>query len=260
MASVDPADPSSSPGSASSRGPTVEDVLSSDHVWYHTIDLGGGLVTPGRVDLRPYVVHARFPDDLTGCRALDVGTFDGFWAFELERRGAAVVAIDTETIPWPDTPAKHAPSITPSVAGAGFRLLHRYFDSSVDYRLVRTAELTLDAIGELVDLAFVGAILLHLQNPLAALERVRSVLAPGGQIVVMEPVDGPLTEAYPNEPVARWLAEAVKISMWYPNAVCLQQWIDTAGFVDIEMGDQIWYTDTSGVRQLTQTVFGRNPS
>ena len=34
------------------------------------------------------------PRDLRGRRALDIGTFDGFWAFELERRGAEVVAID----------------------------------------------------------------------------------------------------------------------------------------------------------------------
>ena len=35
------------------------------------------------------------PASLAGKTALDVGTADGFWAFEMERRGAArVVAID----------------------------------------------------------------------------------------------------------------------------------------------------------------------
>jgi len=44
------------------------------------------------------------PADLSGRRALDVGTFDGFWAFELERRGAEVVAADLERfdeVEWP---------------------------------------------------------------------------------------------------------------------------------------------------------------
>ena len=38
---------------------------------------------------------SRCPQSLRGKRCLDVGTYDGFWAFEMERRGAAeVVAVD----------------------------------------------------------------------------------------------------------------------------------------------------------------------
>src|SRR3954464_2618660 len=68
-----------------------------------TIELAPGVVTPGRADWR----HVRgyvLPGDLRGRRALDVGTFDGFWAFELERRGAEVVAIDVGAVDeaqWP---------------------------------------------------------------------------------------------------------------------------------------------------------------
>src|ERR687895_1108727 len=62
--------------------------------WYHTQELAPGLVTPGMFDLRPYVDRYGLPEDLSGKRCLDVGTFEGFWAFELERRGAEVVAID----------------------------------------------------------------------------------------------------------------------------------------------------------------------
>src|SRR3546814_5901121 len=59
--------------------------------WYHTIDLGNGVVTPGEYDHRPAVRHVPLPDRLDGLRCLDVGTHDGFWAFEMERRGAAEV-------------------------------------------------------------------------------------------------------------------------------------------------------------------------
>ena len=58
--------------------------------WYHTIEIAPGVRTPGLVDLRS-VAPRVLPDDLSGVRALDVGTFDGFWAFELERRRAAEV-------------------------------------------------------------------------------------------------------------------------------------------------------------------------
>ena len=63
--------------------------------WYHTIDLAPGVVTKGVYDLRRLVGSVGIPDDLTGCTALDIGTANGFWAFEMERRGASrVVAVD----------------------------------------------------------------------------------------------------------------------------------------------------------------------
>src|SRR5215218_3870955 len=63
-------------------------------VWYHTIDLAAGVTTPGWFDLRPVVDQMPWPD-VRGKRCLDVGTYDGFLAFEMERRGAAeVVATD----------------------------------------------------------------------------------------------------------------------------------------------------------------------
>src|ERR1051325_5087827 len=65
-------------------------------LWYHTIELTGGVVTPGWFDLRPVVDKLPWPD-VQGKRCLDVGTYDGFLAFEMERRGAAeVVALDID--------------------------------------------------------------------------------------------------------------------------------------------------------------------
>src|SRR3712207_3284092 len=63
--------------------------------WYHTIELAPGVVTPGWHDTRPIVSQIPLPASLAGKRCLDVGAVDGFWAFEMERRGAQeVVAID----------------------------------------------------------------------------------------------------------------------------------------------------------------------
>src|ERR687890_643822 len=73
--------------------------------WYHTLELGDGVVTPGMFDHRPILGKYPLPDDLTGMRCLDVATMDGFWAFEMERRGAAsVTALDLEDpaqLDWP---------------------------------------------------------------------------------------------------------------------------------------------------------------
>ena len=63
--------------------------------WWHTIEVAAGVVTPGGWDLRATAGRLPWPVVLAGMRCLDLGTMDGFWACELEHRGAAeVVAID----------------------------------------------------------------------------------------------------------------------------------------------------------------------
>ncbi len=87
--------PTFSPEQASAAlerlGPGVDEID-----WYHTQELAPGLVTPGMFDLRPYVDRYGLPESIAGMRVLDVGTFEGFWAFEMERRGAEVVALDID--------------------------------------------------------------------------------------------------------------------------------------------------------------------
>src|SRR6201995_5259916 len=66
--------------------------------WYHTMRLPQGIVTPGNFNTLEELERVPLPSSLDGRRCLDVGTADGFWAFEMERRGAAeVVAIDLPT-------------------------------------------------------------------------------------------------------------------------------------------------------------------
>lgn len=68
--------------------------IAEHRFWYHTLEVAPGVTTPGVFDLRPIVERLPWPD-VRGKRCLDIGTFDGFFAFELERRGASeVVATD----------------------------------------------------------------------------------------------------------------------------------------------------------------------
>ncbi|HEU4939440.1 MAG TPA: hypothetical protein VFT39_23490, partial [Vicinamibacterales bacterium] len=63
--------------------------------WYHTIDLGGGVVTPGVDDSPVRLARVQLPPSLEGKTVLDIGAWDGFFSFECERRRAArVVAAD----------------------------------------------------------------------------------------------------------------------------------------------------------------------
>ena len=64
--------------------------------WWHKIDLGNGIVTPGYDQSSTKLKKLKIPKDLSGKTVLDIGAWDGFFSFEAERRGAKrVLAIDS---------------------------------------------------------------------------------------------------------------------------------------------------------------------
>ena len=75
----------------------IERLVAEHGRWWHEIELAPGIVTPGDDSNRmklPILDALGLPRDLRGQRALDIGCSDGYFSFELERRGADVVAID----------------------------------------------------------------------------------------------------------------------------------------------------------------------
>lgn len=62
--------------------------------WYHTVDLGDGVVTPGQYDYRESVGAFPFPQDMSGLTMLEIGSATGFFTFEAERRGATVTSVE----------------------------------------------------------------------------------------------------------------------------------------------------------------------
>src|SRR5437763_12747613 len=132
--------------------------------WYHTIELAPDLVTDGWFDLRPYVPRYGLPDSLAGKRALDIGTWDGFWAFEMERRGAEVVALDLDDehdLDWP--PRKRPATYSTTPRGAGFHLAKEILGSRVE-RITRSIyNATPEELGHF-DLIFCGSVVLNLRD------------------------------------------------------------------------------------------------
>jgi tRNA (mo5U34)-methyltransferase len=204
--------------------------------WYHTLELAPGVVTPGRLDTRRVVDSIPFPRSLAGRRCLDVGTFNGFWAFEMERRGAAeVVAIDVlDPHEW-DWPVNSDPRTIEAIGrrqagGAGFDLAKRELRSSVQ-RVDRSVyELDEAEMGRF-DLAYVGSLLIHLRDPIRALERVRAVCE--GTLIVVDGIDLALSTLMPRRPVAR-LDGRGRPWWWYSNAAGLARMIEVAGFEILE--------------------------
>jgi tRNA (mo5U34)-methyltransferase len=207
-------------------------------VWYHSIELRPGEVTPGQVDLRTLPAKL-FPDDLRGVRALDAGTFDGFWAFELEKRGAEVVAIDVEKIDdaqWPPLQRERLRVEADELGielGSGFRTAAAALGSRVERIVCDVRELDPDRIGGPVDLAFCGALLLHLRDPVGSLERLHATLRPGGRLVLLEPIAVRETLLSPRRPVARFETLSTTFNWWRPNLATLTAWLRTAGFTTV---------------------------
>src|SRR5438445_9948987 len=168
--------------------------------WYHTMELAPGVETPGWHDTRPIVAELPLPASLAGKRCLDVGTFDGFWAFELERRGAEeVVAIDVlDPKAW-DWPANSNPEAIRAIGarkanGVGFEIARDALGSSVKRHELSVYDADPTAIGTF-DVVYLGSLLLHLQNPVQALQAIHRVCR--GELVIVDAVDARLTKRWP---------------------------------------------------------------
>ena len=215
------------------------EAIAANPGWYHTIELAPGVVTPGQIDLRKTVSKV-LPDDLAGKRALDVGTFDGFWAFEMERRGADVVAIDVPALEAAEWPAINRARLEAQARewglelGRGFRLAAEALGSSVERVECHVQQLARERIGGPVDFVFSGAILLHLRDPVGALERIHGVLEPGGMLVILEPFSTRTTIRSPRGAVADFQPLSTPFNWWLPNLAALRGWLAAAQFEAIQ--------------------------
>jgi tRNA (mo5U34)-methyltransferase len=199
--------------------------------WYHTIDLAPGLVTAGWFDMRPYVKHYGLPERMEGMRVLDVGTWDGFWAFEMERRGAEVFALDVDNESEYDWPPRRRPAIfSEEFRGVGFELAHEILGSKVQRVHCNIYDASPERLGTF-DLVFCGTVLLHLRDQLLALERLASVT--DGRFIFADEYDR-LSSLVPF-PVSRYHADRdLAVVFWLPAKKTWRRMLWTAGFEDVE--------------------------
>ncbi len=232
--------------------------------WYHTIDLGHGVVTPGFIDNRATVPLFGLPEDLTGRRGLDIGTYDGFWSFEMERRGATeVVGIDVDSplehdIPrlaklkamrergeqqdshrkiWNDQQA----SIGIEYPGQGFQLAKQILGSKAERRAVNVYDVSPERLG-MFDVVLISQLLLRLRDPQTVIENMFSVSR--GCAIVAEPYDPQLEEM--DRPVSEFTGTGVMGIWWRHSIKSMRRMMEIAGFDPIEEVSRFEATNRAG--------------
>jgi tRNA (mo5U34)-methyltransferase len=135
--------------------------------WFHSIDLGGGIITPGA---KAPPVHQRessaFFDrvQLSGRSVLDIGAWNGFYSFEAKRRGAERVLV-TDSYCW-----RH-----PVFQGRQtFELARRALSLDIEAQEIDVGEISTDTVGEFDVVLFLG-VFYHRYDAIDSLARAASV-------------------------------------------------------------------------------------
>ena len=233
----------------------------SDFFWYHTVELGDGLITPGTYDYRFNLDQFRFPEDMRGMKVLDVGSGTGFFAFEFERRGAEVVSVDLPSMADLDRfPGETLGQTILKVEGmmrehallnanqrkeifgidalkelhrthldGPFKFCHTRLKSKVKRCYTTIYELSRSKLGSSdFDLVFLGDVLLHTINPLQALAAVATLCR--GSLIVSQV----LAETSESRPLMLYVGGDQpgkdEVSWWWPNQLCFEQMLRKLGF------------------------------
>lgn len=203
-------------------------------LWYHTIDVVPGITTKGMFDNRHALSVIPFPD-LRGKRCLDVGTCDGLYAFHMERQGASeVIAVDLPDLGQLDYPPEilHHPTFDRSQTQVlprrtGFNLLHEVFESKVERRGCSIYDLSPEDLGKF-DVVVVASLLLHLRDPVRALDAVRGVVS--GDLIVADYIHTPLALRAGRRPLFELRGEGSDFQWWLGNDRGIRQLLHVGGF------------------------------
>ena len=185
--------------------------------WWHSIDLGHGVVTPGvhpLAELQDNWGHFKLPGSLAGKSLLDIGCWDGFYSFEAERRGAQVTSVDC----W---------------RPENFFKARQVLNSQAIFHELSVYEVNKEQLGAF-DVVFFLGVLYHLRHPLLALEQVCEVtrdfaIIESHIVDKLQASNDPLMEFYEFDELGGQYD-----NWWGPNVECLAQMARSAGFARIE--------------------------
>jgi tRNA (mo5U34)-methyltransferase len=189
--------------------------------WFHQIDLGHGIISPGIDDSATKLAWLDVPDSLSGKSVLDIGSYDGFFAFEAERRGAARVVASDEFC-W---------SLEGMGDGKGFDIAHWALGSKVEKKVISVEHISPETVGTF-DLVFFLGVLYHAPDPMRYLRNAYSVC---NELMIVEThIDGddydrPMMVFYPKDTL-----NSDSSNFWGPNSACASAMLYEVGFSKVE--------------------------
>lgn len=202
----------------------IETRINSVPHWYHRIEVAPGIVTPGINDSPANLRLFNFPENCKGMRVLDLGTRDGFFAFEFERRGAEVLAVDY-------FPADKT----------GFAVAAELLGSRVVHMQANIYDITPEKHGSF-DVVLMLGLIYHLPDPMLALNICRRVsrgklfletqvidrcfLQQDGSFIDLarlhpELANNPIMQFYPRKALNKDFT-----NYWAPNEVCMKRMLE----------------------------------
>ena len=194
--------------------------------WFHSIDLGNGIVTPGIKSKE--LLEAEFENAFRGVAVagktvLDVGAWNGAFTAEAARRGAAhITALDHVTWNIPIWQGR------------------RSFDLVMNEKAIPATAIDFDVDAPNMSLAHLGkfdvvlflGVFYHLKDPIAAL---REVAHAASEVLVVETyVDReldpkPAMVFYPGTELAN-----DPTNWWGPSCACIEALLKMIGFARVE--------------------------
>lgn len=192
--------------------------------WFHSIDLGNGVTTPGIKKAHHLMTEADLyfrRDLIKGKSVLDIGAWDGYMSFEAERRGAArVVATDYFCWSGPGWGTK-----------AGFDYAKAALESRVEGVEVDVFDLKPEALGTFDVVLFPG-VLYHLTDPWGGLSKAAKM---SHDLLIVETATA---MNHIKEPVMRYYQGAElnndPTNFWAPNELCVRRMLKDMGFTRVE--------------------------
>ena len=192
--------------------------------WFHSIDLGNGIVTPGSKSPEIHAQEAAAffdPIRVEGMSVVDVGAWNGFYSFEAKRRGAKRV-LATDSYCWKHEQFRGRDT---------FDLARSALGLDIETMTVDVPELSPERIGTFDIVLFLG-VFYHLFDPIDGLRRAatlaKEVLVVETHIDLCE-LDRPAMVMYPGAELA---GDAT--NWWGPNPACMLALLRQFGFEKVD--------------------------
>jgi len=188
--------------------------------WFHSINLGDGIVTPGlktRIEISREADVIFGPISVRDRSVVDIGAWNGGFTVEAKRRGAVrILAVDEYAWNNPELRGKET-----------FDLVMKRLGLDVEARLIDIQNANPTAIGRWQVVLFLG-VFYHLLDPIAALKCLAAIT---DEVLVLEThlelqdVAKPAMAFYPggelSGDVTNW---------WAPNRAAVEALLKTVGF------------------------------